>query len=77
MKLYCDTFENTFPLRTMKINKKFIKREPWVTSELLVASRQKLLLAKKIRKPTEINKLTFREFNNDFNRSKHKCKINY
>ena len=51
MKLYCDTFEKSFPLRTVKINKKFIKREPWVTSELLVASRQKAkLLAKKIRK---------------------------
>ena len=40
MKWYCDTFKKSFPLRTVKINNKFIKREPWVTSELVVASRQ-------------------------------------
>ena len=62
----------------MKINKKVTKWEPWVKTELLMALRQKAkVLVKKIRKPIEIIKLKFREFNNDFNRSKSKCKVNY
>ena len=56
MKKYYNVFEISFPLRAVKPNKKFIKREPWVTPALLTSSRNKAkLFAKKIRNPNDNN----------------------
>ena len=47
MFLYMGAFEIAFPIKEMKTNKKYIKRDPWVTSGLLTSSRTKAKLLKK------------------------------
>lgn len=75
---YRNAFEQAFPLRAIKANKKFIKREPWVTSGLLTSSRTRAkLLAKKLSNPTENNIQTFSSYNNLFNKTKRTIKANY
>ena len=44
MKLYKASFEKAFPLRLVKINKKYIKRDPWMTLGLLTSPRHKCKL---------------------------------
>ena len=45
----------------IKINKKYIKREPWVTPGLLTSSRtREKLLSKKLHKPTQYNIYRFK-----------------
>ena len=48
MQIYKSLFEISCPVKTTKINKKYIKREPWITSGLLVSSinKEKLLRRK-------------------------------
>ena len=41
MQIYKSLFEISCPVKTTKINKKYIKREPWITSGLLVSSTNK------------------------------------
>ena len=41
MQIYKSLFEISCPVKTTKINKKIIKREPWITSGLLVSSINK------------------------------------
>ena len=78
MKLYCDAFEVSFPLRGVKKKRQYIKREPCVTPALLVSSRKNAkLYVKKMRNPTDHNKTLFREYNNLFNRLKGICRENY
>ena len=70
--------ERAFPLRSIKINKKFIKREPWLTPGRLTSSRNKAKLLKtKLCKPTELNTNKYTNFNNLFNRLMRIMKINY
>ena len=63
--IYKCAFDKAFPWKSVKINKKFIKREPWLTSGLLTSSRtRKKLLSNKLRNPTDNNILTFASYNN-------------
>ena len=39
--LYKGVFKSAIPLKSIKQNRKYITREPWVTSGLLVSSRTK------------------------------------
>jgi hypothetical protein len=78
MKKYLNIFEMSFPLRAVKQNKKFIKREPWVTPALLASSRHKAkLFTKKLRNPNVENIVCFKNYNNTFNKLKRACKVNY
>ena len=52
MQLYKLLFEISCPVKTTKINLKYFKREPWITSGLLVSSINKdKLLRRKLHKP--------------------------
>jgi len=52
MQIYKSLFEISCPVKTTKINNKYIKREPWITSGLLVSSINKdKLLRRKLHKP--------------------------
>ena len=78
MSLYRIAFERAFPLRTIKQNKKYIKREPWVTSGLLASSRNKAkLFSKKLHRPTEHNINVFKDYNKVYNKLKRSMKVNY
>ena len=75
---YKAAFEVAFPLKSIKVNKKYIKREPWFTSGLLSSSRTRAkLLSKKLRDPTENNINLFKIYNNIFNKAKRSMKMNY
>ena len=60
MQMYKSLFEISCPVKTTKINKKYIKREPWITSGLLVSSINKdKLLRRKLHKPNTEREKTF------------------
>ncbi len=68
-------FEAAFPLKSVKSNKKYIKRESWFT---LSSSRKRAkLLSKKLRDPTENNVNLFKIYNNIYNKAKRSMKMNY
>ena len=72
---YAAVVEKSFPL-TIKKNKK--KYDPWLTEELLKASRLKTKLYKqKQNNPTPENIERYRIFNNDFNKNKRDAKTMY
>ena len=71
-------FERAFPMRKVKFNKKYIKREPWITAGLLESSINKTkLFTKKLKNPTEHNINKFKDYNKLFNKIKKNMKINY
>ena len=71
-------FEKSFPLTTVKFNKKYIRREQWMTSGLLTSSRTKAKLFTKIfYKPTAHNINQYKTYNNTFNKLKRLMKIKY
>jgi len=56
ISLYKHTFNTAFPLIETKLCKRYIKKEPWVSTGLLTSLRTKYkLLYTKLRKPTSIN----------------------
>ena len=78
MKLYKASFEKSFPLRLVKINKKYIKRDPWMTLGLLTSSRHKCkLFSNNLKHPTEHNINMFKMYNNLYNKLKRHMKLQY
>ena len=78
ISLYKSAFEQAFPLKTIRPNKKFTKREAWVTQGLLTSSRNKVkLLNKKLVNPTEQNLTRYKIYNNIYNKLRRQLKINY
>jgi hypothetical protein len=78
MSQYKIAFERAFPPCTIKQNKKYIKREPWVKSGLLASSRNKAkLFSKKLYRPTEHNINVFKNYNQVYNKLKRSMKVNY
>jgi len=54
IRLYTDAYESSFPLKKITINRKSIKREPWMTVGLLNSSKTKSkLYIKKLKQPTD------------------------
>ena len=71
-------FENVFPLETKTTNRKYVRREPWVTKGLLISSQHKFKLFKnKINKPTTDNIEHYKTYLNIFNRVKRDLKKIY
>ena len=71
METYNTAFESSFPLKTIRPNKIYIKRDPWVTHELLAFSRMKTkLLQKKMENPTEENIHQYKTYLNMYNKMK-------
>ena len=65
MQLYKSDFYSSFPLKSLKPNKLYVKREPWVTPELLACLRIKTkLFPKKLNKPTQSNINNLKNYNN-------------
>ena len=78
MVLYKREFDLSFPVIKKRIHKKYIKREPWISSGLLTSTRTKCKLLKmKLKKPTVENINAYQIFLNVFNKLKRTMKRNY
>ena len=78
LDIYDNAFNLAIPTKIIKLNRRYIKREPWVTQGLLNSSITKLeLLRANIRKPSEHNKHKYKEFCKVFNCIKRSAKSNY
>lgn len=76
--LYKEAFDKAFPLKHVKLNKNFVKKEPWMTEGLLTSMRKKhKLLQKKTNKPTSENIYIYKTFNNLYNKTKKAMKKKY
>ena len=78
MNIYIDAYEEAFPFKTIKIRKKFVKQEPWVTKGLIISSINKdKLFRKKLTKPNETNITQYKRYNKIFNKTKRAAKKTY
>jgi len=66
---YLAAFDKSFPLRERTFIQKYVKREPWFTSGLLISSINKSrLFSLKIHKPTQENILKYKCYNKLYNK---------
>jgi len=78
MTSYKDAFESAFPFKSIKQNRKYTTREPWVTPSLLVSSRSKTTLFKnKLKNPSSYNIERYKTYINIYSKLKRKIKIDY
>jgi len=76
--LYIQCFNQSFPLRKLKVGEKAIKRSPWMTLGLMTSSRNKSkLYTKKLKKPTETNINAYKTYLKILNKLKRRAKITY
>ena len=76
--VYDNAFNVALPTKIIKLMRKYIKREPWMTQGLLNSSINKSkLLRTKIRKPTENNIKKYKYFRKMFNKLKRLAKSKY
>ena len=47
MELYISAFDSAFPMKSVRITRKYTKRSPWISSGLLKSSITKMKLSKK------------------------------
>ena len=76
--VYDNAFNVALPKKRIKLMRKYIKREPWMTQGLLNSSINKSkLLRTKIRKPTENNIKKYKYFCKMFNKLKRLANSKY
>ena len=76
--IYDNAFNTALPTKRIKLTRRYVKREPWMTQGLLNASVNKSkLLRTKIRKPTENNINKYKDFCKMFNKLKKLIKSKY
>ena len=77
MYIYDNAFNTALPTKRIKLTRRYIKREPWMTQGLLNASvNTSKFLRTKIRKPTENNINKYKDFCKMFNKLKRLIKSN-
>ena len=55
MELYISAFDCAFPMKSVRITRKYTKRSPWISSDLLKSSITKMkLLKNKFKCPTNL-----------------------
>jgi len=78
IRLYSLAHESAFPLKVIHKNKKYIKKEAWMSAGLMTSMRTRIkLYAKKLRKPTEHNIDRYKSYNNQYNKLKRLMKMTY
>jgi hypothetical protein len=76
--VFSDFFEEIFPIKNVKINRKKQKIEKWMTKGLLVSRNTKLRLRKKsLEHPTLTYKSDYKTYRNLYNKLVRKAKENY
>ena len=75
---YKEAFDKAFPEKLIQPNKRYIAREPWVSREILEASKRKRkLLNLKNKRPSPENLQNYIQFRNEFNHKKRRLKFEY
>ena len=78
MSLYKKAFNTALPLKPVKPNKRYIKKEPWMTTGLLKSMRTKSnLFQKKLKIPSENNIRKYKIYVNMYNKLKREMKTTY
>ena len=78
MALYKHAYNQAFPYSQVKPNKKYIKRESWMSAGLMTSMRHKSkLLVKKVNRPTNINIANYKNYTNMYNKLKRKMKVDH
>ena len=78
MLIYKSLYEISCSTKTIRVNTKYIKREPWVTSGILTSSINKeKLLRKKINKPNPEIEKAYRVYCRLFNKIKRAAKTKH
>ena len=79
MEIYTNAFNQACPVKSIKTPKRYIKREPWVTTGILLTSSltKSKLLKKKLKKPTEQNINAFKKYCILFDKVKKMAKESY
>ena len=81
MEIYTNAFNRACPIKSIKTPKNIffiIKREPWVTNDILTSSLTKSkLLKRKLKKPTEHNINAFKKYCMVFDKVKKMAKESY
>jgi len=76
--IYKTAFDLSFPLRKIKLTKRYTMREPWMTPGILASSVNKeKLFHKKLRRPTQENIAKYKNFLVIYNRVKRYAKRKY
>jgi hypothetical protein len=78
MDHYMKAYDTAFPLKHVKIPKRYVKRLPWMTKGLIKSSTSKAkLLKKKLRKPTDHNINKYKTFCSIYNKLSRSSKATY
>ena len=75
---YMDIFNKNFPIKTIKMTRKYAKKEPWVTKGITISSVRKSKLYKlKMKKRDEPNKQKYLEYCKIYKKVVRNAKVNY
>lgn len=75
---YRSMFEVAFPVRWEKVPRKYVKRNPWMTTGLIVSSGRKgKLLKKKLKTPNLANSENYKSYCQVFNKTLRAAKRHY
>ena len=78
MEIYKQSFDKAFPMKYIRPNKKFIKKEAWMSAGLLESMRHKgKLFIKKLKQQTEMNISKYKSYLNLYNKTKRAMKMRY
>ncbi len=78
ISIYTNSLERNFPKIKLKANRKYLKKEPWMTEGLLKSLRTKSnLFNKKLKEPSEFNIIYYKSYTNLYNRLRREMKKLY
>lgn len=76
--LYMQSYDNTCPLKKIKLTRKMLQREPWITNGILTSSKKKQkLFHNKMKHPNEQNIQKYKTYCRVFNKIRRAAKSHY
>ena len=78
LNIYHKSYEQAFPLKTIKQKSKYTKQQPWMTEGLLASSIKKNKLFKlKLKTPTDANISKYKDYCTIYNKLRRQAKRNH
>ena len=78
INLYQKAYNSACPEKLIKLSKKVLKREPWITSGIITSSKRKQKLYQtKLKHPNDINDANYQEYCRAFNKIRRAAKSHY